>query len=408
MKILIIAHDVGSKDMGMLFRPYYIAQGLKARGHEVEVITASYSRVRRKNPVIRKDLETHEVEGIPYHWIKSLKFSGNSIQRALGMFWFSFKLWKFAGYFAKQMKADAVIASSPHPLIIWGAHRIAKKTRAKLIFEVRDIWPLSMHELSGMRKCHPFYILCQWAEDFAYKNSDKVVSLLPYAYEHMKSRGLAQSKFLCIPNGLDEADFKSAEALPAEIKSRIEDFRSAYPQILGYAGAHGLANSLESLVDAAALIKPGSGIGVLLVGDGAEKPALIEKAKSKNLENVLFIPPISKRHIPAILDLFDVAYIGLKKSPLFKFGISPNKLIDYMAAGKPVLYAIDTDRDPVAESSCGVKVPADDPQALALALTALLQRSESELKEMGQRGKIWVEKNLSYPVLLDQLEEVLK
>lgn len=173
MKVLIIAHDVGSKEMGMLFRPYYIAQGLKARGHEVEVITASYSRVRRINPVIKSDLETQVIEGVPYHWIKSLKFSGNTLQRALGMFLFSFKLWWYARYFAKRFKADAVIASSPHPLVIWGAARIAKITGGNLFFEVRDIWPLSMHELSGMKTTHPFYILCQWAEDFAYKHSKK-------------------------------------------------------------------------------------------------------------------------------------------------------------------------------------------------------------------------------------------
>jgi glycosyltransferase involved in cell wall biosynthesis len=407
MRVTIIAHDVGSKEMGMLYRPYYIGQGLKQRGHDIHFITASYSRVRRFNPEIKQDLETHEVEGLPYHWLKSLKFSGNSLQRAFGMLLFSFKLWWFAGYFAKKISPQVVVASSPHPLIIWGASRLAKKSRAKLIFEVRDIWPLSMHELSGMNPNHPFYILCQWAEDFAYKRSAKVISLLPYAYEHMKTRGLPAEKFVCIPNGFEEGDIKNKKDLPSELEVTLQTFKGQYPCIVGYAGAHGLANSLDALVEALPLVK-NKKVGVVFIGDGAEKPRLQQKAKALGLHNVLFLNPIPKDQIPTLLEFFDIAYIGLKKSPLFKYGVSPNKLIDYMAMGRPVLYAIDTDRDPVFESGCGVKVPSDNPVALAEAITLMANMSQDDLSEMGKKGQRWVTKNLSYPQLLSQYEEVIR
>lgn len=407
MKIFIIAHDVGSEEMGMVFRPYHIAQGLKARGHQVEIITASYSRVRSKNPQIHKNLEVHSVEGIPYHWIKSLKFSGNSIQRALGMLLFSIQLWRFAGYFVKRMKVDTVIASSPHPLIVWGAHRIARKSRAKFIFEVRDIWPLSMHELSGMSQRHPFYVLCQWAEDFAYKNADKVVSLLPYAYDHMKSRGLAQDKFICIPNGFHKKAGLLSEPLPFGMNEKLVQFKNQFPRIVGYAGAHSLANSLETLIDAFAILKDQERIGLVLIGDGSEKFKLQKKTQALNLDNVLFLEPVSKNQIRQIINYFDIAYIGLKKTPLFKYGVSPNKLIDYMSLGKAVLYAIESNNDPVQESGCGVKILPDNPEEAAVTIKKMNQLTDAELVRIGALGKTWVQQHLDYTQLLTKYEQIL-
>ncbi|UOF02230.1 glycosyltransferase family 4 protein [Bdellovibrio reynosensis] len=407
MKVLIIAHDVGSKEMGMLFRPYHIAQGLKSRGHEVEIITASYSRVRRVNPSIENDLECSQVEGIKYHWLKSLKFSGNSLQRALGMFLFSFKLWWYSSYFAKILKADAVIASSPHPFIIWGAHKIARKAGGNLFFEVRDIWPLSMGEIGGMHKKHPFYILCQMAEDYAYKNSKKVISLLPYAFEHMESRGLKKEKFVFIPNGFDDDFIKNRQSLAPELQTDLAHFKEKHCCLVGYVGAHGAANSLESIITAFSLIPKESKIGLVLVGDGSEKKMLISKAEKLGLDNILFLNPVSKYQIPSVLDFIDIAYIGLKKSTVFKFGVSPNKLIDYMAMGKPILYAIDTERDPVSESNCGYKVPSDQPDGLAKAIIDVCSKPIDELHSKGQKGKDWVEKNISYSVLLTRMEDTL-
>lgn len=407
MKVLIIAHDIGSKEMGMLFRPYYIAQGLKEKGLTVEVITASYSSVRRINPTISYNLECHNIDGILYHWIKSIPFKGNSIQRAIGMIWFSFKLWWFAEYFKNKIKPDAVIASSPHPFVIWGAHRIAQKSKADLYFEVRDIWPLTMHELSGMNPKHPFYVICQWAEDFAYRKSKKVISLLPYAYEHMKTRGLAKEKFVFIPNGFDENDIKNKQPLNKTMLKTIINFKKQYPFVVGYTGAHGLANSLTTLIDALNLLKNNNRIGLILIGSGSERNRLIEKTKLLNLKNILFLEPVSKQQVMSVLEHFDIAYIGLKKSDLFKFGVSPNKLIDYMALAKPVIYAIDSERDPVQESGCGFKVESDNPENLAITIEKMSKMEPLFLHELGQKGYRWVKANISYDVLIEKMLNTL-
>ena len=414
MKVYIISHDVGSKKLGMLFRGYFIAQGLKKRGHYVQIIAGSFSHVRRLNPEVKKDLEMQIIEDIPYHWIKTLYYVGNSWKRAIGLFAFSIKLWLNAGYFARRHKADAVIASSPHPLMIWGAHRLAKKLGCKLIFEVRDIWPLSMYELSGMKKTHPFYVLCQWAEDYAYKHADHVVSLLPYAFEHMQTRGLKKEKFVCIPNGFDETEWNKRQPLNHKTSAQLEKFKKDFSFLVGYAGLHSDTYSLNYLLEAFKQIQNESvenkfavHCGLVLVGDGPDKSALIEKAHQLNLKNVLFLDSIAKEEISSFLNEIDLAYISLKKTPLFKFGISPNKLIDYMAAAKPILYAIDTERDPVQESQCGLHVQPDNPVQIAETILNFSQMDKILLQQMGQRGQAWIKENLDYPKLIEKYEKLL-
>lgn len=413
MKVYIIAQDAGSKELGMLYRNYFIGQGLKKRGHEVEMVAGSFSHVRRKNPIVIQELETQIVEGIPYHWIKTLHYSGNSIRRALGIFLFSIKLWFFANYFARKFEADAVIASSPHPLIVWGAHRLAKKLSqkrpCKFIFEVRDIWPLSMHELSGMKKNHPFYILCQWAEDYAYKHADTVVSLLPYAYEHMQTRGLKKEKFVYIPNGFDQSEWDKRQHLNADASMQIYLFKKKYSFLIGYAGAHSVVYSLDQLLEAFSILQKNKNTqaGLVLVGDGPDKAMLLAKARDLKLDNVLFVDMIAKNEVPSLLEKMDVAYISLKKTPLFKYGISPNKLIDYMAAGKPVLYAVDTQRDPVQESGCGIHVDPHNPKQIAQAVQNFAAMTSDDLKAMGAKGNKWTLKNLAYENLIKKYEEIL-
>lgn len=407
MKVYIISHDAGSKKLGMLFRPYFIAQGLKKIGHDVQVIAGSFSHVRRVNPEVKKDLEVHTIEGITYHWLKTLSYFGNSGKRALGLFIFSIKLWLFAGYFARKFAADVVIASSPHPLMVWGAHRLAKKLNAKFIFEVRDIWPLSMFELSGMKKNHPFYILCQWAEDYAYKHADTVVSLLPYAYEHMQTLGLKQEKFVCIPNGFDQTEWDKRRPLNSETFKKIEAFKKKFPFVVGYAGLHSSAYSLSYLIEAFSILSSNNSIGLILVGDGPDKLALIDKAQKLNLKNILFLDPITKEEVPHFLEQIDVAYISLKKTPLFKYGISPNKLIDYMAAAKPILYAIDTERDQVQESNCGVHVDPHNPEQIAASILQMAHTDKPQLRQMGERGRKWLKDHVDYNVLIRKYETLL-
>ncbi len=395
-RLVMIAHDIGSKNLGMLFRPFALGKSLKALGHEVQMITATYSRVRRVNPQIDHDLQITIEEGMPYHWLKTPKFHGNSVKRALAMIFFGAKLWWRAAHFARQLRPDVVVASSPHPLVIFGAHRLAKRAKAKLAFEVRDIWPLSLQEIGGMSRWHPFYLLMQFAENYAYRHADTVISLLPHALAHMERKGLRPDKFFWSPNGYLKDEWSERRSLNLATHSQIDKFQKQYPILLGYAGAFGAANDLNILIQGMAHVQNPQ-VGLVLLGDGAEKEKLELLARDLQLsERILFLAPVAKLEIPDFLGYLTLAYIGLKDSPLFRFGVSPNKLVDYMMAGKPVVYAIDSVGDPVERSGCGWRVLPIEPVNLAKWIDTAAATPKNELGKMGEKGREWILQNLAY------------
>jgi len=137
----------------------------------------------------------------------------------------------------------------------------------------------------------------------------------------------------------------------------------------------------------------------VLVGGGPEKQALQKMAGEMQLSNVHFYDPVPKQQVPALLRCFDVAYIGWQRQRLYRYGIAPNKLIDYMMAGCTILHSVDAGNDPVAEAGCGLTVAPQDPLAVARGLLALFMLEPAEREALGQRGRAYAMDNLSYPVL---------
>ena len=210
MNILYINHYAGSIGMGMEFRPYYLAREWQKEGHNVRIIGADFSHLRKQNPTVSKDFEIQEIEGVTYQWIKTRRYQGNGVKRAVTVFQFCFKLWLNAKKIAKDFKPDVVISSSTYPLDTYPAQRIAKLAKAKYIHEGHDIWPLTLTELSGMSKWNPFVIALLIAEKSAYKKCDKFISLLPFVYKHALERGLqCKEKFVHIPNGVVLCDWEN-------------------------------------------------------------------------------------------------------------------------------------------------------------------------------------------------------
>ena len=173
-------------------------------------------------------------------------------------------------------KVDIIYASSPDLFSSLVAYYIAKRKKAKFILEIRDIWPLSIMELGGFKKTNPIVVLLQITENFAYKVSDYVVSVLPKAFEHMKHHGLDLSRFKYIPNGIEIKTMIKTDEV------NIDVFK------IGYAGTLGIANALKYLIHAAHIIKE-SNIEIHLLGNGPEKEALMKMVKDKNIRNVFIL-----------------------------------------------------------------------------------------------------------------------
>ncbi|MBV8469221.1 MAG: glycosyltransferase family 4 protein [Burkholderiaceae bacterium] len=407
MNILLINHYAGSPRHGMEFRPYYLAREWARMGHRVQIMAASVSHVRAKQPEVHGKPLDEIIDGIEYRWWPTPAYQGNGLGRVKNIWAFCRQLWRDAPRIAREFKPDVVIASSTYPMDIWVARRIAGLARAKLVYEVHDLWPLSPIELSGMSPWHPFAMLCQKAENDAYRDADLVVSMLPKVQTHMQSHGLDLRKLCIVPNGitLDEWSGEGAPLQP-ELEAFLAVQRAAGRLIVGYAGSHGLPNALDVLLDAAKLLA-NEPVAIVLVGGGHEKERLQARARDEGLKNVAMFDPIPKLQIPSLLAQFDVAYIGWQRTPIYRFGIAPNKLMDYMMAERAVLHSVEAGNDPVQEAQAGLTVPPESPQAVADGVRRLMALSAAERAEMGQRGRVFVQAQHTYPVLAKRFLDAL-
>lgn len=400
MNILLINHHAGSVQHGMEYRPYYLARAWIGMGHRVRIVAAGQSHVRRANPQLdgRSRLD-QTIDGIEYTWLNAPPYAGNGWGRIRNMLSFLWRLHYLAGALARSFQPDVVIASSTYPLDIWPAHRIARRAGARLLFEVHDLWPLSPIELGGYARWHPFIVALQAAENFACRRCDAIVSMLPNVREHLEAHGMAPAKLHIVPNGTDADEWRQPPApLPATAAATLATLRDGGHFVVGFAGAHGIANALDTLLSAAALLRDAP-VKVVLVGAGPEKARLQARARDEHLDNVCFLDAVAKNQIPTLLRCFDVAYIGLQRQALFRFGISPNKLIDYMMAGRPVLQAIEAGNDTVAEAACGITVEAENPHAVVEGIRTLLAMAPAAREHMGRNGTRFVLDNLTYDVL---------
>lgn len=400
MNILLINHYAGSVRHGMEYRPYYLAREWVRLGHRVTIVASSESHIRALAPDMKDARQLREtIDGIDYLWLATPPYRGNGAARVRNMLAFVMRLQREGAALAARIRPDAVIASSTYPLDIWPAHRIARLAGARLLFEVHDLWPLSPMELGGYSRWHPFIMLLQAAENFACRRADAVVSILPRVREHLEAHGMAPSKLHLVPNGVDPAEWEGAlQALPAALDERLDALRREGKFVVGYAGTHGISNALETLVEAAALLRK-QPVAFVLVGGGPDKSALVQQAAALGLDTVHFFDPIPKAQVPALLARFDLAYIGWRRQPLYRFGISPNKLIDYMMAARPILHAVEAGNDPVAEAGCGLTVAPEDPQAVADGVLSLLALGAEARAALGQRGRRHALANHTYPVL---------
>lgn len=374
----------------MEYRPFYFATEWKKMGHHTTIVAATHSHIRSHNPEIKGWYSIEEHQGIEYFWIKTPKYKSNSPARFINMLIFIFRLFLLIPKICRRIKYDDVIASSTYPLDIFPARKIAKRCKAKLVYEVHDLWPLSPMELGGYSKNHPFIKIMQYAENYAYKHVDYVVSLLPKTLEHMVAHGLNKNKWAYIPNGINLSDWQQSEKISDEIKNELLNIKNKFSRIVAYTGTYGVANALDTLLDASSMIADQS-VAIALFGKGPEYEHLLQRINTEKFENVFLFGSVAKRSIPDLLSYFDFLFIGWRnQNNLYRFGISPNKLMDYMMSGKPIIHAVKAGNDMVSEAHCGISVEPENAQAIANAIKKLNTMPDEELIVMGENGKKYI------------------
>ena len=407
MRIILINHYAGTPSLGMEYRPYYLAREWVRAGHEVTMVAANFSHVRTYQPQAGQE----KVDGITYQWLPTPKYQGNGLGRVKNIWSFLRQVWQMAPALVANCKPDVVIASSTYPMDIWVARHIAKRASAKLVFEVHDLWPLSPIEIGGMSPKHPFIRLCQAAENAAYRDSDLVVSMLPNISPHAAAKGLPAFRLEIVPNGISYEDCSDVVAPPlrADVTAVLDAVRAVGHSVIAYTGSHGLPNALDTLLDAAALLRDET-FSFVFVGDGHERARLQARVIAENLNHVYLLDPIPKAQVLGLLGRVQAAYLGAPRHPLYRFGVSPNKMLDYMLASTPILYAIEAGNNPIAEASCGITIPAENAVALAEAIRHVGTLPESQRQAMGDNGRRYALQHHTYDVLaakfLDAVQRV--
>jgi len=313
----------------------------------------------------------------------------------------SFLSFMFSSFVAglRTREVDVVWGTTP-PLFQGGtAWLLARLKRAAFVFEVRDLWP-AFAVAVGVLRSRPLIAVSEAFERFLYRHADRLVVNSPGYVEHVLERGARQVDL--VPNGVDVSMFKPAATGAA--------FRKAHglqgKYIALYAGALGLSNDLGVVLHAAARLKDEPEIALVLLGDGKERQALVARARAICLPNLFFLPAVPKEEMDEALAAADACIAILKPLEVYKTTY-PNKVFDYMAAGRPVILAIDgVIRQLIEAAEAGVFVPPGDPEALAGAIRALAA-NRSAGRAMGRSGRAYVARHFDRGSLARGLEQVM-
>jgi glycosyltransferase involved in cell wall biosynthesis len=411
MNIWMLNHYAISPDMPGSTRHYEFACEFVKAGHRVTIFASSFNHRLKKDLKLNKGQNylTENINGISFTWIRTVPYHINDWHRSINMISYLIRIIPY-GLKLKE-KPDVIIASSPHPFAGFAGWFIARIRKAKFLFEVMDLWPQTLIDIAGYNKNNPVVKILFKIEQFLYDKADRIVALMPGAVSYISSKGISADKISYIPLGANPFNFQNnAIPLSEKLNQEVAYLRSQNKFLVGYAGAHGIANALDTIIDAAVILqKQGAdNIHFLFVGDGPEKERLVNIAKNNNINNVTFFEPVPKDMVPSLLQTLDIEILTWNKTDMYvKYGISSNKLWDYMMAAKPIVWAIDSANDPVKDAGCGITVPSENPEQLAKAIVQLYNLTDEERAEMGKRGYKYVMENNSVPLLFQKLLDLI-
>jgi glycosyltransferase involved in cell wall biosynthesis len=345
------------------------------------------------------------VDGVRFVWLRTVPYRTNGALRAMNM------LSYFVAVLVAQIGAprpDVVVGSSVHPLAAVAGLLIARRHDVPFVFEVRDLWPQTLIEMGAISEAGVAARVMRRIERLLVGDADAVISLIPGLNDYLRSRGLKTRRLVYIPNGASPAAGRTTR-IPPDLEVALGRWKDDGAVIFAYVGAHGAANGLETVLAAASLLRArGRGeCKVLLVGDGPEKPRLVSMARDLELDNVLFGAPVPKEDVSGLLGLVDVGLFHLRSNGVFRYGISSNKLFDYMACALPIVSACATLYDPVKLAEAGVSIGPDDGHGLAEAMLSMASATAAERTAMGERGMTYLAREHDLDSLAGRFADLL-
>ena len=410
MNLWIFQHYATPPDTFSGTRHYNFAKYLSEQAYDVTIFASGFNHSTfREERLTEKEVYKIElVQGVRFVWIKTPPYFGNGFRRVSNMITYAFRSYLYASIL--NQKPDIIFASNPHLFSGITGYLLKLKYNAHFVFEVRDLWPQVFIDIGAFSKNNPFILALKLLEQFIYKKAEKIILLMPKAFDYIKSKGTNPNKIIYIPHALDVDSFeKSLTNIPKELDV-INQLKRDGKTIIGYLGAHGVADSLDTLIECCEILqqKKDNDLHFVMIGHGSEKNRLIEKATSLGLNNISFFQAIPKNQVPSAIKLFDIAIVSKKDSPLYKYGTSFIKTFDYMACGVPILWAVNSPDCPVLDAGCGLAIPPEQADKMAEAILLFSKMTIEERNEMGKRGFHYVKANHDCAIIGSKIKYLLQ
>lgn len=388
-------------------RLFYLSKEFINLGHKTTLITSDSNHLANY-PLTKKTFNFENIEGVPVCWIKTKKYQKTvSIKRIISWFDFEFKLFQLNFKKLNLHNPDVVIVSSLSIFSIIYGFYLKKKFNCLLVFEIRDIWPLTMIEEGGFSKYHPLVFFIGLIEKFGYKKSDLIVGTMPKLDLHIKNILGYEKDFFCSPLGFNPRDYGE------EIKKEGNPLLNIFPKdkfIVGYAGSMGVTNALEPFIECIKLFRKNDKIHFILIGSGD----LREKFEKQLLgyENVTFLNRIEQKQVKYFLNMCDILYLSTKKSKVWNYGQSLNKIIEYMLSSRPIIASYSGFPSMINEAHCGKFITTNNPKEIEDAISEFFDMPAKDREKIGKRGREWIFKNRKYSQLaqeyINKIEELYR
>lgn len=408
MNIWLINHYAVPPQYYPLARQTYFAKYLMEMGHTVTIFSAS--SVHNSNPP--KNLITdgalwreETVDGVHHVYIRCCDCTGNGLKRIYNMCEFA---WKLPGVCKHFPKPDAIVSTSMPPMSCAMGVHLGRKWGCRTVAEIADLWPESIIAYGIAGPKNPAVIALRWLEKWIYKKADAVVFTCEGGYDYIEEQGwekeIPRTKVHYINNGVNLEQFNyNRDHFP------VEDADLSDPDLFKvvYTGSIRRVNNLGLLLDVAKQISDPR-VKFLIWGDGDERTALEQRVKDENITNVVFKGYVEKKYVPSIVSQADLNIAHNTPSPLFRFGISFNKMFDYLAAGKPVLSDFPCPYNPSVQQQAGLSTDDPAPQVIAQVIQQFVTMPAGEYAEYCTRARIaatYYDFKVLTKKLLDILEE---
>ena len=391
--ILIVTKYASTKKEGFDSRMSVLSQEFAKKHCDVTVITSNSNHTAKYEKSLSK-IKKYIYNDVKFKIINTLQYKGTtSLKRILS--WFDFELKLFLNI--KKLvikKPDVIIVSSLSLLsVVNGLILKSKFKSSKLIFEVRDIWPLTLTEEGGYSKYHPAVLFLSFIEKIGYKYYDAIVGTMPNLKDHVENiLNNPMKNVYCIPFGvfpenylLDYTNMNDDKFL-----NKIGNF-SKKKFTIGYAGSIGLSNGLDTIIQVARDLY---NINFVFIGDGGYKDKYQEELSQSS--NVIFTGKIDKEHVKYYLDHCDVLFLATLPSKVWLYGWSLNKMIDYMISGKPVIAEYDGYKSMINEANSGFFVKSRNVDELRNKIVEVSKIPKIDLEKMGRNGQEWIIKNRNW------------